>query len=231
MSTVDHSRWDEDLAAYALGALDPHETAQFRAHLDGCVLCRTELRWLEPALDALPATVEQLEPPAGLRDRILGSIEGEAVPRASTRRGASRWSFGALRPALSAAAVVVALIAGVAGGYALHDGDDDGSTVATIPVKAAGPAIQTSAAVVRDGDSWMLEVEDIPTPRRGDVYQVWLAHGKRIEPSVLFVPSHGDKAHIALPRTVASADQIMVTREPSGGSLEPTSAALLQARL
>jgi len=232
MSTVDHSRWDDDLAAYALGALDPRETAELQAHLAGCVHCRTELRWLEPAVDSLPASVDQIEPPPGLRDRLLGAIDADAVPRArNERRRSTRWSLGALRPAMTVAAVALALVAGLAGGYALSGGDDDGAPVTTVPIRAAGPAIQTSAAVVRNGDSWTLEVTDIPTPRRGDVYQVWLAHGKRIEPSVLFVPSHGDKAHVALPRTVASADQIMVTREPSGGSLEPTSAALLQARL
>jgi anti-sigma-K factor RskA len=231
MSTVDHSRWDDDLAAYALGALHPRETEEFQAHLAGCVRCRTELRWLEPAIDSLPASVDQIEPPPQLRDRILGVIDADAVPHArSGRRRSTRWSLGALRPAMTAAAVALALVAGLAGGYALS-GDDDGATVTTVPVRAAGPAIQTSAAVVRNGDSWTLEVEDIPTLRRGDVYQVWLAHGKRIEPSVLFVPSHGNTARVALPRTVASADQIMVTREPAGGSLEPTSAALMQARL
>lgn len=229
MSTIDHSHWEDDLAAYALGALNARERADFEAHMSSCFSCRTELRWLEPALDALPASVEQLEPPPDLRNRILGSIEDDALPQSEARR--SRWSLPALRPAMAAAATVVALVVGLAGGYALRGGDDNGVTTATVLVEAAGPAIQTTAAVVRNGDTWTLEVDDLPSPQRGDVYQVWLAHGKRIEPSVLFVPSHGNKAHVALPRTVASADQIMVTREPSGGSLEPTSAALLQAAL
>jgi anti-sigma-K factor RskA len=228
MSTLDHSRWDDDIAAYALGALDPRETAELEAHMEGCTRCQTELRWLEPALDALPASVEQLEPPSGLRDRILGAIDDGSLPRSQPERR-SGWSLGRLRPAFSAAAVAVALVAGLAGGYALRD--DDGPTTSTTPVRAAGPAIQMTAALVRRGDAWTLEVDGVPRLRRGDVYQVWLAHGERIEPSVLFVPSHGDEAHVALPRTVAGADQIMVTREPAGGSLEPTSAALMQARL
>lgn len=235
MSSLDHNRWDDDLAAYALGALDGRERSEFETHLAGCNRCQIELRWLEPALDALPASVEQLAPPPGLRKRILAAVD-EDVPdlgRARSERAKRRsWlSVGAVRPALAAAATVVAVAVGLAGGYALRGDDDPDLITQTIPVQAASPAIQTTAAVVQHGDSWTLDVSDLPQPRDGDVYQVWIAHDGKVTPSVLFVPSHDDRADVALPRTIASADQIMVTREPSGGSLEPTSAPLLQSEL
>jgi anti-sigma-K factor RskA len=234
MSTVDHERWDDDLAAYALGALEADELSAFEAHLAGCAGCQTELRWLQPALDVLPASVQQLEPPPELRRRILGAIDGEtATPhRARERRPAFR-RLASLRPVASAAAVAVALLAGLAGGYAIRgdDADPGRTAVATTPISAAATGTPVRAELVRKGDSWTLEVDDLPDPGRGGVYQVWLAHDERIEPSVLFVPSHGAKADVALPRTVAGADQIMVTREPHGGSTEPTSKTLLQATL
>ena len=71
----------------------------------------------------------------------------------------------------------------------------------------------------------------MPPPRDGDVYQVWIRHGERIDPSVLFVPSRDARASVALPASMATADEMMVTREPSGGSSEPTSAPMLDARL
>jgi anti-sigma-K factor RskA len=233
VSSLDHNRWDDDLAAYALGALDGRERSEFEAHLATCYHCQIELRWLEPALDALPASVEQLTPPPDLRKRILAAAD-EEVPDLGRARAQRRswWRVGAVRPALAAAATIVAVAVGLAGGYALR-GDDDGGDIVTqtIPVETATPAIQANASVVQHGDSWTLDVRDLPELRRGDVYQVWIAHGKTIRPSVLFVPSQGDRAKVALPRTMASASQLMVTREPSGGSLEPTSAPLLAATM
>jgi len=236
VSSLDHNRWDDDLAAYALGALDGHERSAFETHLTTCNRCQIELRWLEPAIDALPASVDQLPPPRGLRKRILDAASEDApdLGRARAQRAERRswWRAGAVRPALAAAATVAAVAVGLAGGYALR-GEDGGGDLATqtIPVEAATPAIQANASVVQHGDSWTLDVRDLPELRRGDVYQVWIAHGKTIRPSVLFVPSQGDRAKVALPRTMASASQLMVTREPSGGSQEPTSAPLLAANV
>ena len=45
----------DDLAAYALGALDEREAGAIEDHLDGCERCRERLRWLAPAVDLLPA--------------------------------------------------------------------------------------------------------------------------------------------------------------------------------
>ena len=137
-----------------------------------------------------------------------------------------------MRPAFSAAAAVVALAFGLAGGYALRGaGEPPSVTATTIPIEPAMPAIRADAALVRDGDRWTLDVSDMPPPRDGDVYQVWIRHGERIDPSVLFVPSRDARASVALPASMATADEMMVTREPSGGSSEPTSAPMLDARL
>ena len=55
-----------DLGAYVLGALAPEQAAAVRAHLDGCPLCRAEMRdlaWI-PALLSLvrAADIERLSP-------------------------------------------------------------------------------------------------------------------------------------------------------------------------
>jgi anti-sigma-K factor RskA len=235
VSSIDHSPWEDDLAAYALDALVGDERQAFEDHLASCDRCLTELRWLVPAVDVLPAAVEQLEPPPRLRERILTEVakdverEAPAAVRAERPRR-SRWSLGGLRPALTGTVAGVALAAGLAGGYLL--GGDEATKTVTVPVQAAAPASQANAAVIHDGDFWKLDVSQMPRLRRGDVYQVWLRDGKRIVPSVLFVLSHGDRATVALPkRIIASADQLMVTREPSGGSQAPTSAPMLSAEL
>ncbi len=73
----EHSRWDEDLAAYAVGALDSAETVAFADHLAHCDRCRGELHRLMPAVELLPASVEQLAPPPALRGRIMAAVEAE----------------------------------------------------------------------------------------------------------------------------------------------------------
>lgn len=228
MSTFDHGHWDDEVAAYALGALDGDEAAAFEEHLDGCAHCQAELRWLAPAVDALPASVEQLAPPPSLRKRILGEAESTAPTRARTPRRRSWWPAN-LSPGLAVAATI-ALVLGISAGYALRGGDQ-GVQTTTVALEASTPAIQADAALVQHGDTWTLDVEDMPDLHGGDVYQVWIGHGKRIDPSVLFVPSRGNRAKVALPREVATADQLMVTRERSGGSQEPTSAPMLSAVL
>ena len=45
-----------DVAAYALGALDPAEAEAFRAHLRNCAVCRDELEAFEAVIDTLPLT-------------------------------------------------------------------------------------------------------------------------------------------------------------------------------
>jgi anti-sigma-K factor RskA len=233
--------WDDERAVYLLGALDEGEIAVFEAHLADCDRCRAELRWLQPAVDVLPASVEQMEPPAGLRDRILGAVEADTlhpvVPRKELRPARQRqpfWSRLAKRPAFAGLASVVALAAGLAGGYALggDSGSDNPQTVATtVPIEAATPAIRATGNLVHHDDSWTLDVSDLPDLRPGDVYQVWMRNGKQLQPSVLFVPSRDGTAKIVLPSKTGAADEMLVTREPSGGSQEPTSAPLVSATL
>ena len=234
MSVVEHIPWEDERAAYLLGALDDGERTAFEAHLTGCDRCRAELRWLQPAVDVLPASVDQHEPPAELRDRILGAIEAEAGPTTAQRHPArqSFWNRLSSRTALTGIAAIAALAVGIAGGYALR-GDSDGSqTVATtVPVEPTAPAIRATANIVRHDDTYTLDVSHMPELRAGDVYQVWMRNGKRLDPSILFVLSRDGTAQVVLPNQTGAADEMLVTREPSGGSQEPTSAPLVSATL
>lgn len=61
-----------DLAApYALGALDPDETAAFEAHLAGCAACRAEVESFRDVVGLVGFAARPAEPPLALRDRIL----------------------------------------------------------------------------------------------------------------------------------------------------------------
>jgi len=240
VSATGHMPWEDDRAAYLLGALDDAEATAFEAHLADCDRCRAELRWLQPAVDVLPASVEQLEPPPELRKRILGGIEADTsrppvLQRGAQHRPAGQSFWSRLRlpaPALAGIAAVLALAVGIAGGYTLRgDDSDNAGTVATVPLEATAPAVRAAGNVVRHDDTWTLDVSHIPNLRPGDVYQVWMRKGDELQPSVLFVPSRDGTAKVVLPSQTGTADEMLVTREPTGGSQEPTSAPLVSATL
>lgn len=73
-----HDEAVELLPSYALGALD-EDVASLEAHLEGCDRCLTILAALSETTANLAESVEQLPPPAALRERVLGA---PARPRA-----------------------------------------------------------------------------------------------------------------------------------------------------
>ncbi len=90
-----HAERRDDLAAYALGALDQPTAADLEAHLAGCEACSEYLRWLEPAVDLLPASVEQVEPPASLKRNLMDAVRADAATAAPAAPARSRASAGA----------------------------------------------------------------------------------------------------------------------------------------
>ena len=80
----------EQVAAYALDALDGDERRAFEAHLAGCERCRADLAGLTETAGTLGLAADAAEPPNGLRDRLLAAAREEGpsnvVAIASHRR-------------------------------------------------------------------------------------------------------------------------------------------------
>jgi anti-sigma factor RsiW len=229
VSAPDHRRWEDDLAAWMLGALEETEAETFERHLAGCERCRTDLNWLRPAVDTLPASVTQVSPPPRLRGRLLGIVRSEARREATPRRPRRRLPWLAIpRPALAALAATALVAAGIAG-YVLR-GDESGRT--TIQANASREAPRASAELVVQGDSGTLHARGLPGLERDQVFQAWVRdEGEAtLKPSTLFVPAGGGTATATIPG-LEDAAQVMVTREPRGGSTHPTTRPLLRATL
>jgi hypothetical protein len=183
-----------------------------------------ELRWLGAAVDVIAAGVEPRRPPRRLRRRLLATVRGEAD--AGGRRSAG-WATG-LRPAVAATGVAAILAAGAIG-YALREGGSDAVTVAAEPTEQAPAGAE--AELVRADGAAILAVRGLPRLGGGDVYQAWVRDGDVIEPSSTFVLDRGGDGVAAIPEPLDDADEVMVTREPRGGSTRPSTAPLLRARL
>ena len=241
----DRERLRDDLAAYALGALDEPEARVLERHLAECEACRERVGWLRPAVDVLPATVEQLTPPEHLRESLMAVVRAEAevaeapepepgqVARARARSEPwwRRWSAAALRPAVVMTALIV-LAVGIGAGYLLRGSgtEEAGPTlVKAEPTKGNGDLV--SATLERQGDSATLHVQRMPPLRANQVYEVWVNRGGVMEGRSLFVLSKDGTAAAAVPGPLSGAKFIAVTREPRGGSEQPTTKPLLTAPL
>jgi len=209
---TDHARHRDDVAPYLLGALNDLERQAFERHVRGCSECRDELERLQPAAAALPGSVDQIEPPPGLKQRLMAEVEREADSNVVAVRPRRR------RPAALlavAAAVLVALLVGF--GVAQLGGDDTrtvNATVAKVTPDARGDL------EVR-GDSGTLRLHGMPELGRARVYQVWLQHGGRLDPARTFEVGRSGAADVELPN-LQDADGVFVTREARGGATMPS---------
>ncbi len=75
------------LIDYALGQLDPTAEVELQAHLDsGCVLCKNELAEIEVTWASLAISLEPVEIPSEVEERILSRVRSSIKPKASSQQ-------------------------------------------------------------------------------------------------------------------------------------------------
>jgi hypothetical protein len=236
MVNGDHPHRD-DLVAYSLGALEPREAAHVEAHAPSCARCTRELEALAPAVGVLAESVEQLEPPPELRERVLAIVREEAEAKraelsgdaarreAAARRGRHGLRGLLLRPAMGLAALAIAA-AGV-GGYLIAGNGNEGGGQSTVAVVPMSPSVGGTLAV---GDvSSQLQLHGLKQLSGREVYQVWVAHGTSLRPSSNFMPDHSGNAVTGVDGHLTTGTKVMVTRESGPGHTKPTPPILLSA--
>jgi anti-sigma factor RsiW len=236
-SGLDHREFSEALGAYALGALPEAQSTTVRDHLSGCRECRAELEWLRASVDALPASVPQIEPPPELKARVMQSVDAEAELLRAAGERADRperperrrrwWSLapvltGPVRIAAVVAAAVIAVLVLVLSG--------SGSGTRTIQAHLTGPAQSAGArASLRvSGPRAQLVLTGLPAPAANHVDEVWVQRGSAAPvPAGTFVIRTGS---VEVTRPVRSGDHVLVTVEPGRGSRAPTTAPFIVAK-
>jgi anti-sigma factor RsiW len=231
-----HERFKEQLPALVLDALDPGERSDLEHHLEGCAECRAELAWLEPAREVLEGDVEQIEPSAGLRARVMAEVDADLAgqpvdpePAPSVRKRSPRnWLAGAFRPVVIGAAAV-ALLFGVALGVVLNG--DDSPSVAQRQVVTGQTSNGSSAVLVSSNGAGTLKMTGLDRPGEGRIYQAWVQRGQSVIPTdSLFVPDRHGSATASIP-DLGGVSAVMVSVEPDGGSSQPTTAPVITVSL
>ncbi|HVQ59127.1 MAG TPA: anti-sigma factor [Solirubrobacterales bacterium] len=235
--TENHERWNDDVAAYMLGALDPAEAAELERHLEGCERCRERVRWLEPAVRMLPEEVERVEPPAPLRERVMAEVRADAAAasaaagtterEARSERKSPGWlrrlGGGALgwRPVVGLAVMVLALVA--VAGYEIGNGGDEGGGPAQTFTAGKAPGVTAEMVAEGDGEGGTLQLANVHQLPEDQVLEAWVQRDGEVEPvPALFVPDREGNASTMI-ESMDGVEVVMVTYEPKGGSDAPTS--------
>jgi anti-sigma factor RsiW len=216
-----------DAAAYVLGALKEEEAETFRRHLATCAVCRDEVAALQTIADALALTAPQLPVPRRLRRRVMSSVRNE--PRIPRTAAARRRSRPALARPVAAVGGALAAAAAIVGAVVLTSGGSSGARL--VQASVAAP---TGSAVVRlAGGHAELIVAHMPQPPAGKIYEVWLQRdGRSPSPtSALFGVTSTGAGSVDVPGELHGVSEVLVTPEPLGGSLVPTHAPVIVARL
>jgi anti-sigma-K factor RskA len=220
--------------AYALDALPPEEGAAFTAHLAECSACRQEVAELQATAAQLGMATAQTPPPA-IRDRVLRAAhETRQVPPVSAPtdladRRRRRWQ----RASLAAAAVAALVLGGLGLQQVLDDEPADpiaavmtapDAHATTAPVRGGGRLTVVSS---RELDQAVVHSDGLPALRKSRVYQLWLVDpdGAARSADVLIRPgTSAGQSHLV--RDMRPGDAIAITREPAGGSEQPTTTPL-----
>jgi anti-sigma-K factor RskA len=226
-----HVEQVESVGAYALGALPELEAQVFERHLMGCELCQQELLRLTEAVEALPRSVTPHEPPASLRATLMEQVHADA-PRTRETRQPWRPSLPRLRPAMAWAAAAL-LIAAVLVGYGASQlgGSNDGggrTLQAQVDMQRLPEGSATLSVPEDDGQGSLLRVEGLPDPGEERIYQVWVERDGEVIPVSIFDVDRNGAGAAAVPEPIDGISAVMVTREPRGGSLEPTEPPVLR---
>jgi len=225
----------DDAAAYVLGALEHDEHERFREHLAGCAQCRAEVAELQPVVDELPASVPATTAPKEMRARIIATARSEAELLGAAGIGADRPAKAA-RPWYRrndfVLGVAAAASAGVAALVAVLIAVGGSSHMKTVPGEGIGAARTAEVSLTRrDGHSELI-VRRMPQPALGRIYEVWLKRGAA-EPrptNALFSVTNGGNGAVDVPN-LHGVREVLVTSEPAGGSLHPTTAPVIRVAL
>lgn len=227
----------DDLAALAIGALDPDEATRVRGHVDRCAACRAEIASFDEVAWGLGELAPGIEVRADMRERIvaraarptsdvpsrgpldpLRGLLGFRVPLAVPLAMALvlALSLAALQSVRSDVVSYERAIAGVAGGTVVTLASTPGSDargVLVIPENGGEPYLILRLGALPPDKTW----------------EAWVIRGEVPIPAGI----SGDRSGVVtlrLTQAVMPGDAVAVTLEQAGGVPEPRGPVVLQAR-
>ncbi len=238
----DHLVLKENLAAYALGALDAQEISALRAHLQTCDECRAELADYQRVGDGLLLALPPQAPRQALRRNLQKRLSAPARPT-HLRPG---WSFSQMAMAGGILLLLGLNIFSVFQVYSLrvqqNQVHSQYDTEQTAIAMLAYPSTQSigfeqngvsgSLLVDKNRDLLAIFAWHLPPPPAGKTYQMWLIdpQGDRTRGGFLIPEADQPFAMqvIKSPQPLTGFVGFGITIEPLGGSPKPTGEKILR---
>lgn len=222
----------DELAAYALGILDPDEQRAVSTHLTGCGSCRAESAALAETVWAVSETAGR-DAPGRVRAAIV-----ERARRDSALAPGPRPSFwtALFRPVpmivpIALAAVLVLALVGF--GSARRDADRYAVAIASAVGARVVPLSATSAAVAGVRGSLVVPTNgakpylilDLPSAPAGKTWEAWVIRGGTAARAGITADRGITTLELGAP--LAPGDTVAITVEPAGGVDTPTGPPIL----
>lgn len=230
----------DQLPALAFGSLDADEAARVEEHLSSCLVCRRELAALEAVTAQLAYAIPPVEPPPGLRDRLMDRVRATRSQPRLVQSQPSRSRLERLLPAWGLASLLLILALAVVN-LLLWQRVNRMEFFTTPGGLRAVPLASTDAApsatgfvlVSADGEDGALIVDGLPPLAETQEYQLWLMRdGEKISGAVFSTDEHSyGGTRIRAPHSVLEYSSAEITIEPAGGSPQPTGAQVLAGSL
>lgn len=254
---MSHDPFETQAAAYALGALDGEERAQFEEHLaGGCVPCAAAIREFAETLADVARETPTMIPPAHVKAALLRRVAATGSARPLRRRGWVRWAA-----ATAAVVGVSAFSAGlVASRYEARIGVMARETSAIradlrrqeavlrdrlavsqtvigllrdpatriVALGGVGPSpTGTGRLVWHETAGGHLFVANLPPAPPGKAYELWTTTGGQPRPAGVFKVDASGRASQPVPPAPAPVQLFAVTLEPEAGVPAPTGPIVL----
>ncbi len=234
---------DELSAAYAVGALDPAEERAVSEHLATCRAPHAEARAALDSAALLAASLEPIEPSAGLRSRVMATVAATAQEHRATLSAAPVTSIGSAgrpwwttsRIPMAIAAVALAAAVGL-GAWAAQLSGQLGDRDAALRAVAADDAIHAASGSA--GKGWVIETDgramfmadDLAALPAGHLYELWLISADGVPEAVGTLEDPRGVALVTLDSPLEEARAFAVTVE-SARVEAPTSDPVIVAPL
>jgi hypothetical protein len=220
----DHEKIDELLAGHVLRALEGEDASEaerlLAGHVPGCQACRSTLEQLQETASDLAMAATPAPPPELLLTRLHRDIRES---RRAGRRPVGSWIW------MGAAVAVVGLtVWNAVLNSRLSNEVDTKKRFASAVSVLSEPGFRTVSfdtkkqvgthvhAAFRPGDARVvLFGNNIPEPRPGDLYRLWLGKHGRFAPNASFVPEEG-LVVLVFSIDLTRYDEILITEEHVG---------------